>query len=253
MKLHLLSFGTSFNFGGALTRILVQSTQWQNNNQSVFASVNIFNEKTLQHFMPEWWNTHGTFVQQNSRGFGFWSWRSELIKKCLANLPQNEILLWIDCGCQLNFNGYNRLVDYYNLANQHNILAFDVGMPEKQWTKIDTLERVSKNFMDSANSGQLIGGINFWKNTAQNIDILTEIQSICCANNYHYVDDSQSNKSELPEFQDHRHDQSITSLVLKNHGSYIALPDETYWAPDWHTRGSNYPIWAIRNKSTAVL
>ena len=74
------------------------------------------------------------------------------------------------------------------------------------------------------------------------IDVINEWYKNC--ENYDLINDSKSNESPL--FIDHRHDQSIYSILVNKYGS-IKLIDETYFHPNWEINGKNYPIWAKRN------
>jgi hypothetical protein len=57
---------------------------------------------------------------------------------------------------------------------------------------------------------------------------------------------------QLPNFIAHRQDQSILSVLWK--GAEIpTLPDETWFAPNWGTAASQFPIWSIRNDSSIRL
>jgi hypothetical protein len=106
---------------------------------------------------------------------------------------------------------------------------------------------------DDINELQHVGGINFFKNTPNTIDLVKEWQQICSEDNYHYIDDSPSVKPNHNIFKEHRHDQSIFSLLVKKYNHFCVLNDETYWAPDWKNLGKEYPIWAVRNSSLNVI
>ena len=71
------------------------------------------------------------------------------------------------------------------------------------------------------------------------------LKNISTENNYHYVSDNISNLYNDHRFLEHRHDQSIFSLIAKKNNFFV-IPDETYWNPDWNVSGKNYPIWATR-------
>ena len=63
------------------------------------------------------------------------------------------------------------------------------------------------------------------------------------------IDDTPSEVAELPEFIEHRHDQSIFSLLVKQSNQHAIIPDETEWFGDWIGMGDKYPIWATRHRS----
>jgi hypothetical protein len=95
----------------------------------------------------------------------------------------------------------------------------------------------------------MVGGISFFKKTEKTIRFLTEWYELAC--NYHLIDDSPSILKNDPTFCEHRHDQSIFSLLCKKHGANV-LDDETYYE-DWpKNKCIDKPILAKRNHSDKV-
>ena len=87
MNLHLVSFGSIVNYGGALTRCKIQASQWRRDNEPVFKSINIFDENYLQKNHPDFWHRHVSHIQSNARGFGYWIWKSYLIGEVMKKVP----------------------------------------------------------------------------------------------------------------------------------------------------------------------
>ena len=73
----------------------------------------------------------------------------------------------------------------------------------------------------------------FLKNTQDNRNIIQEIKNISIENDHFYINDNPSHEQNHEEFKDHRHDQSVFSLMSKKYKFYC-IPDETYWAPNWN-------------------
>lgn len=252
MNLHLVSFGSSYNYKGANKRLYNQATQWKDQDAPVFESVNIFDESELINNHQPFCQTHVHHINCNPRGFGYWIYKSYLISHVMKSLPEDDIVVWIDSGCQLNYEALPRLKEYVDMANTSGIVCFDVGMPEQQWTKMDTMHRILGESRDHFNTGQLISGIVFWKNNQFNRDLVNEWYQLCMADNYIYATDVASKIPNQPMFVEHRHDQSILSLLIKKHGKYMPLKDETYFK-NWHVDGKDYPIWATRNNSDRLI
>ena len=103
------------------------------------------------------------------------------------------------------------------------------------------------------NSPQIEAGIIFLKNTPQIRKFILEWLNISTANNYVYIDDNV--EIESTDFLEHRHDQSIFSLLvyLSNIGYIIRnenyLPD--MWSKNLHPRQA--PIAAFRNLSSCPM
>jgi hypothetical protein len=252
MNIHLVSFGSTHNYGGALTRLKIQASQWRQGTESVFASINIFDEKHLQRNHTDFWNLHASHIQANPRGYGYWVWKSYLTRHVMKQVPQGDVVFWMDVGCQFNFAALSRFQQYYNIAQQQGLLCFDVGMPEYMWCKGDTAQRVVNNSPEFLNSGQLISGIVMWRNDDLNRQLVDDWAAISVADGYRYVTDVASQAPNWTGFREHRHDQSVLSLLIKKYGCYQALPDETYF-PNWHADGKMFPVWATRNPTTGFV
>ena len=253
MNLHLLTFGDTKNYGGALTRMLVQSTQWLHQGQRVFKTINIHNEKTLVQKYPEFWQAHGEWIKINPRGFGYWIWKPWLIYKTLESLDKNDILLYIDAGCQLNANAYNRLQEYLGMANKYYACCFELGFLDRHWCKSDTISHILGPDTHIKNPNQIMATCMFLKATQNNITFAKTWYETCTRDNYVYVNDQPNSIPNDIDFQEHRHDQAIFSLLVKKHNIGIHLKDETYWNPNWYKDGLNFPIWATRNNTSIVI
>ena len=252
MNLHLVSFGSTYNYHGALMRMNNQASNWQHNDVPVFSSINIFNEHHLQTDHADFWNSHVAHIAANPRGFGYWIWKSYLVRHVMQNVPQGDIVLWMDLGCQINERAHNRFQDYYNLAQEHGLLCFASGWHEYTWTKGDTAQLIVENNPAHMESDQIISGIMMWRNDQFNRQLVDDWANISVANGYQYITDAPSLLPNWPEFREHRHDQSILSLLVKKYGRYHALSDET-WKPNWHVDVVAYPIWATRNRTKTFI
>jgi len=252
MTLHLVSFGNIERFGGATTRVKIQASQWRYQQQPVFQTVNVFNEQHLQQQHGEFWKQHAAHIGANPRGFGYWVWKSYLVRHIMNQVGEDHTVFWMDVGCQLNFPALPRLHQYQQLAQQHGILCFDVGMPDYMWTKASTAYRIAANNTALMNTGQIISGIVMWKNNQFNRNLVNTWYNICAENQYQYITDSASPIENHSKFREHRHDQSVLSLLIKQAGAYCALPDETYFT-NWHQDGATYPIWATRNPTSTFV
>ena len=188
---------------------------------------------------PTFWKKHGDFLEKNSRGYGFWLWKPYIIKTFLNSLNDDDILVYADAGCTINYNGRKRYEEYLDLLNEKGILSFQLDLPEIQFTKKTVLDRynISKEMMYS---GQNMATVILLKKNKHSTQLIDEWYRM--AEQHENICDDLTN--EYPEFIDHRHDQSLFSLAVKKHGS-ISLPDETYFHPNWRN-GSKYPFWATR-------
>jgi hypothetical protein len=157
-------------------------------------------------------------------------------------MEDEDILLYLDCGCSFNINDISlkRLDDYFDLLknSEYNTLSFELEHKEKTWTKKECYNYFNISVDERY---QLVGGIFL---TKKNNTIFKEIIDLINEKKYYLFDDTKSQTNDN-SFIEHRHDQSIFSLLRKQYGTFI-IKDETYYAPNWSTDGFNYPIHAKR-------
>jgi hypothetical protein len=88
------------------------------------------------------------------------------------------------------------------------------------------------------------------KKTEKSMDFIKRWYQIACI--YELIND-EHHQEEFPQFRDHRHDQSLFSLLVKREKSGpdtepkpIVIGDETYFPNDWQGQGGTFPIWGTR-------
>jgi len=191
------------------------------------------------------WDIHGNFIENNHRGYGYWLWKSYLIRQELAKINNNDILIYTDCGCQLNSNGKERLYEYIDMLNNnkdnYGIISFQLEFKAILYTKKNIFEHFSIN--TNTDEFQNMAGVIILKKNAHSINIINNWYDACC--NYDLINDVVNNENS--KFIDNRHDQAILSVLVNKYGS-IKLIDETYFHPNWETVGIEYPFWTKRIK-----
>jgi hypothetical protein len=245
MSLVFLTFGGGLpKYHEAVERILKQAQDFP------FDKIIGYTEKDLQEKFPEFWSKHKNFILNNRRGYGYWIWKSFIILDTLKQLNEGDILVYLDCGCELNKKGLKRFMEYIELVKVHDRMFFHLEdeHTENRWTKMDLIRYLGIENQSFLNKSQSQGGLQFHKKIEANIKLLEEYYNIC-VNNYNLIDDSPSITRNHPHFREHRHDQSLISLLVKKN-NYFTLRDETWpdSMPDQNNKDS-YPIWALRNYS----
>jgi hypothetical protein len=207
-----------------------------------------FTEKSLMSDR-DFWAKHGDFIASNKRGYGYWLWKPYIIHRALSGIEDGDILVYADAGCSINASGLKRLGEYMSMLNSSDkgVIAFRLNHAEVIYTKKEVFSLFGANWRDSDEtskdifSNQYMATVIMLRKTAHSVNLVREWFDIC--GEHAYINDVLS-ASELPPFRDHRHDQSIFSMLVKKHGA-IELPDETWFHPRW-AAGVNYPFWATR-------
>jgi hypothetical protein len=218
--------GPAENYYRALKRIELQA-----NELNVFTDIKLFNDKDLIN-EKDFWTKHSEFILNNSRGYGYWLWKSYLNYKIINESNENDIIVYADVGCLIDIENKNKFHEYINILNNSDVGIIVYEMPwysEKQWTKRDTLKYMNSDNEDILNSGQIFATWFMYKNCENTRKIMNEWYNIC-SNNYNLIDDSPSINENYSEFYENRHDQSIFSLLCKKYGciKYIDLLNDGY-------------------------
>lgn len=237
MKIHFLTFASS-NYKNTFTRIKTEAE-----NCGFFDTITCLNEFDL----PINYRINHQ-INQQTRGYGYWIWKSYITHQLLSKIPDGDILVYIDAGCSINSEGRKRFYDYIKLLTTSNCsnLSFQLNYPEKQYTKGDLFKHFHLEENDEIiNSGQLMATSFFMRKDRSSVNLIEKWFNIC--HEYkNLVDDSPSSYPNDPIFIKHSYDQSIFSVLRKLHGSII-LGHETYFE-NWD-ENRHFPIHERRWKS----
>jgi len=204
-----MTFGGGQNYINAVNRI---GNKLEATNE--FDHIIKYTDNDLKNDI-EFWNKHETFITNNIRGYGYWIWKPYLILKTLNTMNENDILFYIDAGCEVisTNESKEKIKQLKDQCDNYNILYTQLLHLEKEWTKMDLFEYMNLNNESIKNSNQIQAGLSILKKTEKTINFITDWYNISC--NYHLIDDSPSKSVNDEAFKEHRHDQSIFSLLLK--------------------------------------
>ncbi|HIJ91444.1 MAG: glycosyltransferase [Desulfobulbaceae bacterium] len=210
MKIYLVNFATQ-NFYKAQKKLAKSALRF-----GVDQCIS-YNKSLLT--KTEFYKQHRSILDQE-RGAGYWLWKPFIILETLRAAEDDDIVIYSDSGAEI----IAPLDPLVNLCQQHGgILLFNVHIPNGKhtnimWTKrdcfvlMDADEPRFHNAEQVAGSPQLyqktprsLGFLEEWLNYCTDERILTDIQNCCGLDNY-------------AEFKDHRHDQSVLSLLAVRHG-----------------------------------
>ena len=256
-KVYLCSFASP-DLKLSVNRFIKQSHELK-----FYDEVKIFDWKDLS--LEKQKQMKSIFNKGQKRLFGYGSWKAEIILSYLNQIPKNSILQYSDIGCIFNPNGRERLKEYIQITDKKNILAFKYSDPnfniknkykfqiyyENQYTKADAWEyfNIDDN-SDILKREQVWSGTMFFKNNIYAKEILNNWKK--ALNVTSLIDDSSSQKKNHSNFIEHRHDQSIFSLICKKENIFCLSASECEWAEFENKRIwshlKNYPVLAKRDK-----
>lgn len=232
---HLITFGGgSADYRAAAKRVETQALE--------FPDIGTAKAYTDQNLPAEFYDTFGNVTQDHPKGFGLWLWKPFLILHALQRLNDNDILLYVDSGCEMNKYGSTRFSQYLSDASRHDALLFELGHKHWRWTK--SHPSLTGNTAHRSRNQLVATGI-FLKKTPENIAFVQAWLDLCCADDFAALQDPLPHEPQVEGFIAHRHDQSCLSATAFEFGLPVR-PDET-WFHNWRD-AADYPILALRNR-----
>ena len=222
MILKLITFGSHNNYIDAGKRLIEQAKNTEMFNEIILYTADDL--KTDEHF----WKTHGDFVSKNSRGYGYWIWKSYLIKKNMEEMNHGDILLYLDSGCEIackEKNWINTCIDQVKIDKIiGTYYRFPVDVSEKYWSKMDLIEKfnIDSTLLDDK---QRQGGLVLFYICDEVKQLVNEWYTL--SSDYHNLDNSPSILENSTGFREHRHDQSIFSLLTKKYNLFSKIVLDT--------------------------
>ena len=125
-------------FGNNIYLHAVRRIVNQAKNLNLFNNIYGYFENDLKND-EYFWKTHSDFILSNPRGFGYWLWKSYLIMKTMEKMNENDILLYCDCGCEIDYNKHLLITNMFELVKTDLIIGTSYPDIEKNWNKMDTI------------------------------------------------------------------------------------------------------------------
>ena len=142
----------------------------------------------------EFWTDHSLFISRNKRGYGYWIWKSYIIKKTMSTMNQGDILMYLDCGCEIGGSKQKNILKYFDYVKNDKIIGTHTGeiYKEKEWSKMDLIYYFNMQNNRLIDSPQhQAGALLFY--ICQEIRNIVDIwYTTGC--NYQLIDDSPSKK-----------------------------------------------------------
>lgn len=219
------------------------------NNCELFDDFKCFTENDID---EEFKKKYKEVWNMSQRGGGYWIWKPYIISKMLEQMKDNDILVYIDAGCHINITSEskNRFNEYIEMINESKsgLLRFQLPHQEKNYTNTKTIEYFKQKFNinndimnEYINNVQIMATVIIIKKTQFTIDFFNKVLEVL-NDDMNLFTDKYTNNNEQ-----HRHDQSVMSLLYKHINGDLIIDDETYFEEGFNTdRAYKYPFWATR-------
>jgi hypothetical protein len=223
---YLVSFAdNNFKYQKQRLEKEAESSEW-------FNDVVIHSPETLVDFFEKY-----KYFEKKFRGYGYWTWKPYIILDQLKKINEGDILVYIDCGGSILKHKKHRFDEYKSLLDQTDrpVITFndyvtfgEIKYKEKYFQKMKVLKRFAlENNEDFLNSGQIESGLFICKKSNFTVSLVQEWFDLLIEDNYALVND-EDDLPQREDFIEHRHDQSILSILCKLNNTIILPLSECY-------------------------
>jgi hypothetical protein len=167
------------------------------------------------------------------RGAGFWLWKSHFLTSTFDAMKEGDYCVYVDAGCTVNPYAKDTFKSYLEMLDNDDsgMIRFSYEKtPEEMFTNEKVFEYFNKKEdKEFRNSDILMNGIIVFKKNENSQKYVDEYYRITLDAPEIFSD--KYNHEHCERYKDHRHDQSVSSCLVKINGKFIQLDDHSY-APD---------------------
>jgi hypothetical protein len=180
-------------------------------------SLNLF-DKVIA-YRPEmlgeaFWTRYAEHMR-HKRGFGYWVWKPYIIQHQMATMNDGDVLVYADSGCSTHARSRPKLCEAIlrTASSQESIMVNVTSTATRAWTKADLLSHLECLTQEWLDGPMIEAGRIVMVVTKRNREFVQQWLEL--SGDLHLIDDSPSGRPEDPLFVEHRHDQSIFSLLIR--------------------------------------
>jgi hypothetical protein len=201
-------------------------SQFKNSQSGLAAGFNVVYQMSDAEIDSNFYENNKTILSQK-RGAGYWLWKAYFVNKIIQTLSETDVLFYADSG-----SIFIKKMDsiFKHIQNdRRGVIAFCMagGHIEKLWTKRDLFTHMKLNESKYTDTPQRMASFMAFRGTKFAKDLCKEYLNL--ATNKHLITDEPNQDGWVEAgFHDHRHDQSIWSLLTKKY-DVVTLADPTQW------------------------
>jgi len=160
------------------------------------------------------------FILDKPRGAGYWIWKYYFSLKILNDdsVSENDIIFYCDSGSYF-INSIDPMIDVFRRDNL-SVMTFLQLHKSSKWTKRDMFHYMDADKPKFTDTGQRVGGFFMFKKDNFSKNFFSECLKYAC--DYRIITDepNECGLPNYPDFVDHRHDESLISIMSKKYNLY---------------------------------
>lgn len=200
-KVYFVTFGCDNRFKQSRQRLAkeAEATGW-------FEDIFVYEPKLLTSYQKSF----------EGRGAGYWWWKSVIQYLAMQQINEGDFLLYLDAGGYINKHGESLFKQYIEkVSNNSGFLAWSTDSIEKNWTKRDLFKLLECDNPEFTESKQIGCGLVIYRKSEWTVSFIDEFVKLSSIQ--HFINDDSSYHPNYENFMEHRHDQSVFSLLTKKY------------------------------------
>lgn len=189
---------------------------------SLFSQIIILTSDNLKDLCPTTSFKYERILNAGTRGFGYMCWKAEIVYRTLIEHQGYCGVVWVDAGCEVSPSIITRLklVHYLNQANKNGYLYFNLDTQESSYTKRELFDEFPS--LDASDAGPQAQTTFFALTGPVGLKIASRWFEVVAKSEINFNEEAYVEQAS--SFIEHRHDQSVFSLSLKESGYLANLP-----------------------------
>ncbi len=202
MKIYLLTYGTS-DFSISLF--------WLKLTAKLFGVDHCIVKHPTDLHKTNFYTEFKSILDQK-RGGGYWLWKPYYIDYFLTKINDGDVLIYSDAGTIFR-NRIKPLVDQVCKTESRGVMFFYQNQKNSQWTKRDCFVSLGCDNEAFYNSPQILANFQVYQKNEFSLGFIREALAACTQDNLITDSPNSKGKDNLNNYIEHRHDQSIFSLL----------------------------------------
>lgn len=151
--------------------------------------------------------------QKYKKGFGNYFWKPYIIQKALQGIEENDFLFYADSGSIILKD--LRILCRELIRTKKDVMVFQLPLIEKQWTKRDCLILMNADNPAITETPQILSGFILMRKSINTLKFIKHYRLACLDERIISEDDNVLGVKNHHGFIEHRHDQSVLSVLAK--------------------------------------
>lgn len=200
-----------------------RNQKWNSVSAKLLGKIDKVIEYSPEDIEKEYFETNKESVKYSEKGLGNYFWKPVIVNKAFQTLSEGDYLFYADSG-SVFIKSVLPLIDHMK-EQQKNIMCFRLPLIEKQWTKKDAFLLMDCDHPKYANTCQILATFFIVRKCKESEEFLKDYEKFASDSRILCDDANTLGKPNFEEFIEHRHDQSVLSLLSKKHGNVLIEDD----------------------------